>query len=332
MNASNSFARRRFLRLTTLASTLLTTPLWGLASETYPGRPVKLVVPFPAGGPADLVARIVAEEFQKEFRQPFIVENRPGASGTLGASTVAKSPADGLTLLVTSASTQSVVPATMKTKPYDPVRDFTPVSQLATIPFALIVGPSIPARDLAQFIQLAKNKPGDLAHGVSGVGSLVHLAGVRFEVMTTTKLTAVQYRGAQPVLVDLAGGQLQFAFMDVGNSAQFVKSGRVRALAVASAKRVPALQDVPTFAEAGLPGFEIPSWIGLFAPAGTPPDVVAALTKASAKALSEKSVQDRLDALGARPAYGEPLALAKTVAADFQQAQELARTARIEID
>ena len=299
------------------------------AGDAYPSGTIKLVVPFPPGGPSDLVARVLGDEIQKALHQSVIVENKTGASGTLGASSVARSSPDGYTLLLGNVSTQSVVPATMKNLPYHPEHDFVSVAQIANAPFLLIINPRVPAKSLPDLIRLMRERPSGYAHGASGVGSVIHLAGVQFEQATNTKAKVVQYRGGQPVLFDLVAGELQFAFMDVGSSAPFIKDGRVRALCVAAPHRAAGMASVPTCAEEGLKGFEVPGWIGLFAPARTPRPVIETLSKAVAAALAQGSARRRIADAGLEPVFADATALSSKVTESFKWAAELTRTANI---
>lgn len=246
----------------------------GARAQSWPSETVRIVVPFPPGGSTDTLARRLAEELRGRLGQSVIVDNRGGAGGTIGSDNVAKAAPDGHTLLMGVTGTHGVAPSLYPNLPYHPVRDFAAVALLVTAPLVVVVNPSVPARTLSEFIALAKASPGQLTYGTPGAGTSMHLTGVMFDLRAGTKLVHVPYRGSATALTDLMGGRLTSMFGDLLVVLPQVKAGQIRALAVTSAARNPLLPDVPTVAESGIPGFEVLSWQGLFAPAKTPPEII----------------------------------------------------------
>lgn len=262
-----------------------------LAQGSYPSGTVRMLVGFAPGGYTDILARAIAVELQQRFGRPFPVENRPGAAGVIAAEAVARAAPDGLTLLVGHTTANAIVGALQQRLGYDPVRDFTPVTLLAAQPHALVVKANAPWRSVLELIAAAKAQPGAVTYGSSGVASVQHVAGEMFAKAAGIELTHVPYRGSAPALVDLAAGQIHFLIEGAAVSGAMVDSGQLRALAVSASQPVPRFPDVPTIAEAALPGYEVQSWFGLFAPAGTPASVVDALRGAVAEALTSAPLQ-----------------------------------------
>jgi tripartite-type tricarboxylate transporter receptor subunit TctC len=246
-------------------------------ADEYPDRPIRLVVPFPAGGPTDMVARPLAQFLGERLKQQIIVENRGGAGGGIGAELVAKAPADGYTLLMATVGTQAINATLYKRLGYDPVKDFTPVSLVAAAPVALVVNPSVPVKSVAELIALAKSKPGSLNFGTAGNGTPGHLTGEMFRVAAGVDIKHVPYKGSAPAITDLLGGQTQLMFDPLQSVLPQVRAGRLRLLAISSKARSPAAPDVPTFAEAGLRNFEATAWWGVFAPANLPAAIATRL-------------------------------------------------------
>jgi tripartite-type tricarboxylate transporter receptor subunit TctC len=245
-------------------------------AQHYPSRPIRLVLPFAAGGLVDVPGRILAQKLTETLGQPLVVENRPGAGSTIGADAVAKAKADGYTLMITS--TTHVISANLyKALPYDALRDFAPVMKLAEGPYVLVVNPSLPAKSVAELVALAKSRPGRIDYGTSGNGSSQHLVAALFCAMSGAPLNHVPYKGSDRATQDLIGGQVMVGFLGTPGALPQLKSGRLRALAVTTARRSPELTEVPTMQEAGIPGYEATIWLGLFAPAGTPREVLAKL-------------------------------------------------------
>jgi tripartite-type tricarboxylate transporter receptor subunit TctC len=285
-------------------------------AESYPVRPVKVVVPYPAGGSNDIIARVLAQKLGEREGQSFFVENRAGASGNIGAEVVATAAADGYTLLVTAPPPLSTNVALYKSLPFDPATAFAPVALLATVPIVLMVHPSLPARNVQELIALAKAKPGTLNFGSSGIGSTNHLAGELLKSMTGIDIVHVPYKGAAPAMNDLIAGHIPMMFDNMPGVLAQVKGGAVRAIAVAGAKRATALADVPTVSESGVPGFEAFSWFGSVAPAKTPAGVLEQLESDIAAILATPEMKTRLADLGAEPGTVTGAAFGQFLAAD----------------
>src|SRR5204863_4895418 len=247
------------------------------AAQSYPARPITLILPFPPGGSTDIIGRIAADGMARELGQPFVVDNRGGAGGAIGAKAIADAAPDGYALGIATVSTHVVNPIVQRDLRYDPLKDFSFVSQIATVPNSMSVHPSVPARTMAEFIEYARTNPGKLNYGTPGVGSLGHLIGETFKYSAKVNLTHVPYRGAGPALNDALGGQVQVLFDNLPSSLPHIHAGKLRALAVAAEKRVASLPDVPTFAETGQPLVNDPSWFGLIGPAKLPADITARL-------------------------------------------------------
>jgi len=270
----------------------------GIAAAAFPDRPIHYVIPFPPGGSTDTTGRILAEEMSKILGQPVVVENRGGAGGNIGAAHVAGAPADGYTLLQGTIGTHGINPTLYANLPFDARRDFVPVARMTAGTNVLVVNPAVPAKTVQELIALAKESPGKLMMGSSGAGSSIHMSGELFQVLTGTRLTHVPYRGGGPAMNDLLAGHIQLMFDNLNVSLPHIQAGRLRALGVTSRTRAAVLPDVPTLMEAGVPGYEVTSWSGVFAPAGTPPDVVEKLNATINQALSSDSVRARFDDAG----------------------------------
>lgn len=282
----------------------LLAPLSVLA-QGWPSKPVKLVVPYPPGGPTDIVARVVAERLTAQTGQTFIVDNRAGAGGNLGAEAVAKAAPDGYTLLVATTA-HAINKSLFKNLNYDVQRDFVPVSLLTQGPLVLVVNPDFPARSVSELIAIAKAKPKSVSFASSGNGQSTHLAAELFASMAGAPMTHVPYKGSAPALNDLIAGQVPIMFDTMLSAMQHVKSGRLRALAITGAQRSPAAPDVPTLAESGLPGYEAYAWNGLMVPAGTPPAVINRLSEELRTALSQPAVQEKFSAQGFAATWTAP--------------------------
>ena len=249
-------------------ASLLISP--AIAQAAYPSRTIKMIVPYPAGGTTDLLGRLVADQLKTGLGATVVVENKPGAGTTLGAEQVARSEPDGYTLLMATSTTLAINKTLYKKLPYDPVKDFTPIALLAGVPFALIVNPMLPAKTLAEFIAYAKSKPGELAYGSAGNGSPQHLGAEMLRTAAGIDIRHVPYRGSVPAMLDVIAGHIPFMIVDLQPALQQIREGKVRVLGVTTPKRVAAAPDIPTLAEAGLPGFELVAWQGVVAPAGVP--------------------------------------------------------------
>jgi tripartite-type tricarboxylate transporter receptor subunit TctC len=282
-------------------------------SQAFPSKPVRLVVGSAAGGPIDLVARITAQKLAQALDQQIVVENRVGAGGTIAADYVAKSPRDGYTLSMGSAATLCIAPALYPKLPYDPIRDFAPVSVVASTSFVFVVHPSIPASSVEQFIAIAKARPGQLRFGSGGSGSVTHLSVELFRSMAGIAVLHVPYRGGSLAIIDLLSGHIDFMFDSIPNSQQHVKTGKLRALGVTSATRSHRIPEVPTIAEAGVPGYEATTWFGVLAPAETPPDVIERLAAALRQAAASDDLRQRMLGHGFEPLGNTPQQFARLI-------------------
>lgn len=292
-------------------------------AQTYPTKPVKLIVPYPAGGITDIVGRAVAERMSESLGQPVVVENRSGAGGSIGAEAAARSSPDGYTIFVGTSATHGTNPSTFANLKYSPAKDFSPVALLAYAPLLIVVHPSVPANNLKEFIAYLKANPKQVNYATTGAGGSVHLTTEQFALATGTQMNMVPYKGSAPALTDLMGGHVQVMFDNVPSAAPLAQSGKVRALAVTGAKRSNLVPDVPTVAEVAVPGFDSGSWIGLYAPANTPADIVAKLNTAANQALKNPALLETFKKAGLDPQGGTPQDLAS------YQAKEIAKWADV---
>ena len=288
------FARRAIATIALMAAAGLA------AAQAYPNKPIRIIVPYPPGGTSDILARALGPGMQAALGQPWVVENKPGATGNVGADLVAKSPADGYTLLLADIGSLAIAPSVVPALAYDPVKDFAPVVMVAYSPHLLVVHPSVAAKDTRELIALAKAKPDSLNFAVSGMGGANHLAGIEFAQRAGIKWTYIPYKGGSQALTDMVGGQAQVMFNGALATYPFVKENKLKALAVSSARRFPTMPDILTVAEvAGMPGFETGSFQGIVAPTGTPPEVLARLHATVTQVLGTPEMKERLDKAGA---------------------------------
>ena len=320
----------RITRRAAIAGALLPFAARAQAPE-WPSRPVRFIVPYPPGGPTDIMGRIVAQAVQGPLGQPFVVENRAGANGLIGSEQAARAAPDGSTFLV-NASAHVIVPHLTPNMPIDVLADFAPVTNIAAVPLWLVVNPALPVRSVAEFIAYARANPGRIAYASSSQGGAPHLAGELFKLMTGTDLVHVPYRGSGPAGQDLIAGTVQAMFDSVPASAGAVRDGRLRALAVTTRNRIAPFPDLPTIAEAGVPGYEISTWYGIWAPARTPPAIIARLQQAVAAAARNPETRARFDGLGAEPVADSPEDYARFVRAEYDRWGKLVRDARIKLD
>jgi tripartite-type tricarboxylate transporter receptor subunit TctC len=296
-------------------------------STAFPSKPIRLVAPFAPGGSLDLIARGIGQKMSESTGQPVVVENRAGASGAIGSEAVARSAPDGYTILLGATTTHGINPALNPSLPYDPVKDFTAISLVATIPHVIVAHPSLGVATIAEFVRLAKSRPG-MAFGSAGNGSPHHLAGEMLETMAGFEAVHVPYKGSGPALADLVSGQLQFMSVEWTIAEPHVKAGKLVALAIATAKRVPGI-DLPTMAESGYPGFEVTAWYAIFGPAGMPGPVVARLNAEIVKGLAAPDLRERFDKLGVTPVGSSPAELAAHVRAELARWSQVVKTAGI---
>ena len=319
---------RLFLSPLLLACTVLTTT--AVYAQSYPSKPVRVVLPFPAGGGADIIVRLLARKLGEGMNQNFVVDNRAGAAGIIGCELVAKAPADGYTLLLGTTGTHTTNPAVFAKLPYDPVRDFATVSLAAESPFVLLVHPSLPPRSVKELIAFARTRPGQLNYASAGVGSSSHLGFELFNSMAGIKGEHVPYKGLGPAAADTIAGIITMTWDAIPSSKPMIERGRLRALGIGSLKRSPLLPQVPTIDEAGLKGFELGSWYGLFAPAGTPADIVRQLQREIFKAVSAADVRSQFAAMGADPVGGTPEEFAAVVQRDLAKWAKVARDVNLQ--
>jgi len=291
----------------------------GAFAQTYPTHSIRLVVPFPAGGTTDILARAAAQKLSESLGQAVVVDNRPGAAGNIGADLVAKSAPDGYTLLMGTVGTHAINPGLYAKMPYDHVKDFVPVVLVAGVPNVLVVNPAFPVNSVAELIALARAKPGTINFASSGSGTSIHLSGELFKTMAGIDMTHVPYKGSSPALTDLMGGQVQIMFDNLPSALPLIKAGKLRAIAVTSLKRAPALPDVPTISESGLPGFEASSWFGVLAPAETPAPIVAKINADVNKWLQSPEAREQLLAQGANAAGGTSEQFAAHIRAETEK-------------
>jgi tripartite-type tricarboxylate transporter receptor subunit TctC len=318
------------LRVLAIVVAALATPL-AFAQATYPSKPVRLVVPFPAGGTTDLLARAAGQKLSEAWGQQVIVDNRPGAAGNIGSELVAKAAPDGYTLLMGTVGTHAINPSLYAKMPYDHVKDFVPVILVAGVPNVLVVNPGLPVNSVAELIAYAKANPGKLNFASSGSGTSIHLSGELFKAMTGVEMTHVPYKGSAPALTDLMGGQVQLMFDNLPSSLAFIKAGKLRALGVTSAARAMALPDAPAVADT-VPGFEASSWFGILAPAGTPREVVMKINAETAKWLASPDAKEKLASQGANAAGGSPDVFAKHIQTETAKWAKVVKDSGAKVD
>jgi tripartite-type tricarboxylate transporter receptor subunit TctC len=299
-----------------LLALLAASPSFAQGDANYPDRPVRIVVPFPAGSATDIVSRLMAQKFSTGLGQQFIVENRPGASGNLGVDIIAKSAPDGTTLGLITASTHGVTPALGTKLPYDSIADFKPVSMIGAAPYVLVLYPGIPAKSIAELIALAKTKPRQLNYGSAGLASLAHLAAALFANDMGIELTHVPYKSSAQSVIDIITGRLDMQFATVGPTLENIRDGKLRALATTGARRVSSLPEVPTMMEAGVKDYDVALWLAYVTPAGTPDAIVGRLNRAMNEILKEPDIIENLQKQGFEPDPGSPQDLTSRIAAE----------------
>jgi tripartite-type tricarboxylate transporter receptor subunit TctC len=315
------------------AATLAATLALGANAQQFPDKPIKIIVPYTAGGTTDLLARTVGHKLTEAWKQPVVVDNRPGANGIIGMDLVAKSPADGYTLGLASPGTHAINETLYKaTIPHNPQKDFEPVSLAVMAPMVLVVNPTVPAKSLKELIAYAKANPGKLSIASGGSGSSQHLAAEMFKSMAGIDMVHVPYKGGGAAYIDLLGGQVQVMFDALQQAMPHIKAGKLRPIAVASAKRLPQLPDVPTVAEAGVPGYESGAWYGFVAPAGTPKAVVDKLSKEIARVLTLPDVQQVLAAPGLVPVGSTPEQFAQHIKSETAKYGKVIKDANVKVD
>lgn len=301
-------------------------------AQAYPAKPVRLIIPFPAGGGADIFARLVGRKLQDQLGQTFVPDNRAGSSGIIGCEAVARSAPDGYTLLLGTTGTHSTNPAVYARLPYDSLKDFEPISNVAESPFVLLVHPSLPAKNVKQLVALAKARPGQLTYGSAGIGSSSHLGFELFNRMAGITGVHVPYKGLPPAMSDTIAGELVMTWNSITAAAPFIRNGRVTPLGIGSLKRSALMPEIPTIAESGLPGYELGSWYGLFAPAATAAPLVLRLHQEIVKALADPAMRQQFAGLGAEAVGSTPDAFKALLRKDLAKWTKVAREANVKAD
>lgn len=323
----NLLRRAFFLAPAVLACTIAAAQ----PAPAYPNKPIKIIVPFAPGGTTDILARILAQRMTVAWGQPAVVENRPGVGGTIGASMVARAPADGYTLLLGTVH-HTIAQAVYKSLPYNFGRDFAPVSVMAMVPNVVVVNPSVPAKTIEEFVALAKSQPGKLNYGTAGTGTAHHLIGEMFKLRAGVDLVHVAYKGSGPAVTDLMGGQVQVMFDTVTSALPQIKANKTRALAVTTAKRSSAMPDIPTLAETVLPGFDIGTWFGIVAPAGTPAPIIEKIHGEIDRMVNAPDVRRQLLEIGAEPVGSTPAQMATQIKAELRAYEALAKQVKLVVE
>jgi len=316
----------------TVSATMLAVPGLAAAQSSYPNKPVRVIVPFAPGGSTDIIARLVGERMGRELGQPFVIENRGGGGGAIGAGEAARAAPDGYTLSIATVSTMAINPACNPKLGYDPLKDFQPVTNFAHTANVLAVNPKVPANDFKSFLELAKKEPGKFSFATSGTCSINHFLGELFQLGTGAKIVHIPYRGSGPDIADVVGGQVQMLFDNLPSSMPNIQAGKLKALAVAWDKRVDGLPDVPTFKELGLPLMNDPAWYGLLAPAGTPTDIINKLRDAAVKVLSDPQVKDTLSKQGAAAVGNTPAEFRTEIEKELNKAKDVVKKQNIKLE
>lgn len=304
----------------------------GVAAQTYPNKTIRLIVPFPPGGGNDVIARVIAQKLAERMGQQVVVDNKAGANGIVGLQALMQAPPDGYTLAVGAAGPLAVNPSLYDKLPYDPTKDFAPITNMVNYPLLLVTHPSVPAKTTQELINLAKSKPGQLYFASPGSGNSGHLAGELFNAMAAVKTVHVPYKGQGPALSDLISGHVQMLYSSIPSVMTQVKTGQLHAIAVGSAKRVPSLPDIPTISESGVPGYEAYSWVGMLAPAKTPKDIVSKLNHEIVEILKQKDVAEKLTQQGALPVGDTPEQFGAYIKAEIDKWGAVVRSANIKAD
>ena len=316
-----------------LAASAATTATTGTAhAQAWPAKPLRWFIPFPPGGGTDVMSRVIAQKLSERLGQPVVVENRAGSGGTIGLEAAARAPADGYNVVMGQAANLAVAPALYKKLPYDPVKDFAPITNAVSAPLVLVVNPALPVKTVKELAALGRARPDQLTFGSPGNGTAGHLAGEQFKIAAKAKMTHIPYKGNVPAMTDVLGGQISMLFSTIPPVLGQVKSGRLRAIASTGAQRSAVLPAVPTMAESGLPEFVLVNWWGVLAPAGTPPDIVGRLNGEIVKVLQLPEVRERIAAEGGEPSPNSPEQFAKFIAAEVVKWGALVRASGAQVD
>ena len=323
--------RRQFCTQLLAGTALCVLARPGIAAPGYPDRPIHLVVPFAPGGSNDVIARFIGEQLSQHLKVPVVIENKGGAGGIIGTDYVIKSEPDGYTLMIGATSTMAANPSLYASKKFDPTRELSAIMQIASGPFVLAVPSSLPVKSVSELIALAKQKPGEIHFGSSGLGSSLQLTAELFKSMTKIDISHVPYRGLGPALIDLVAGRIQIVFSDMAGLLPYIQSGTLRPLAVTSAQRWPAFPDLPTVAESGVPGYDATSWYGILGPAKLPPDIIALVNTALRKILADPAIKAKLELLGVLPVVGTPEEFNDYMKKEIKKWGEVVTTANIQV-
>jgi tripartite-type tricarboxylate transporter receptor subunit TctC len=322
--------RRKFL------AAMCASALWAAVpaaqAQEYPAKPIRIVVPFGAGGPTDVMTRALAQKMSEAFHQSMIVDNRPGAGGNIGADIVAKAPPDGYTLLVGTNGPLAANLTLFGKLPYDPLKDLTPITLFTYLPNMLAVHPSVPARNVLELIALLKSKPGEYSFASGGNGTSSHLSGELFKTLTGVRMNHIPYKGDGASMIDVIGGQVPIVFCSVLAGMRYIESGKIRALAVTSGKRVPAVPDLPSIAESGLPGYDLSAWYSVMAPAGTPREIVDKLNSALVKIIRDTDLKQKIESMGGIPVGSTPEEVTELIKADIPRWGKLVKESGARVD
>jgi tripartite-type tricarboxylate transporter receptor subunit TctC len=302
------------------------------AIDNWPNKPIRVIIPFPGGASSDVVGRLILAKLGQRLGQQLFVENKPGASGNIGADAIAKAASDGYTIGLVTGSTQAVAPSVTSNLPYDPLKDFKPVAMIGAAPYVLVVYPSLPVKSVAELIALAKQKPGELNYGSAGIASLAHLMSAQFAVLAGIDITHVPYKSSAQSVIDMLGGRLEMQFATIAPVLPNIRAGQLRALATTGSRRVPALPDVPTVAEAGIPDYEASLWMAFVAPAGVPDRIVARLNKEINTILDEPEAKGLIEQQGFEPEPGPPDAVTERVRSEIAKWKLVVAKAGIHAD
>ncbi len=308
------------------------TAAYASAQTTFADRPIRIVVPYPAGGTTDLLARAVGPRLGERIGRTVVIENKPGAGGVIGAAQVAKSPADGHTLIFASIASHGIIPALQVPPPYDPIKDFAPITMVASTPNVLLANVNLPAQNVKELIALAKAKPGTINFGSTSHGGSPHMSGELFKTLAGIDIVHVPYKGGSPMLIDLMGGQIAIGFDNLPSSMAYIRAGKVRALAVTTTKRWPGAPEIPTMIEAGVPGYDVSAWFGLLAPAGTPQPLIDELSRHLIAVLHSPELEKQFFELGAQPVGDTPEEFARFIAEEGAKWSKVARTNNIKLE
>ena len=313
-----------------LAAIVLLAGAAAACAQGYPGKPIRMIIAFAPGGASDVLARVVAHKLTESLDQQVVVENRPGGNTVIGTEALVKAAPDGYTILMAGSS--HVTTPLLQSTPYDPIKDFTPIGTVASTELVLVLHPSVPANNLQEVIAVAKSRPGKLNYGSAGSGNSTHMAGEFFNILAGVRMQHIPYKGTGPALSDLIGGQIELCFVSPASSIPFIRNGRIKAIAISGETRLPALPQIPTFTEAGLPGFDVKAWYGLLAPAGTPKETIDRLAGEITRIIAMPDMKEKLAGIGLEPFALSPDRFAALIRAELAKHTRIINAAKITIE